>query len=248
MKKPLGIAVAVLLTFVTMGCVASSKYKKLEVQANALQDEQKKLQAQATQLTEENTKLKADIEDLKTQQAALTQERDALKQQNTESTTKYDEAVNQLSDQVKAGQLQVTQYKNMLAVDVAEKFFFDSGSATIKASGKELLTKVGAALGQYPDKIIRVAGHTDNVPTAKGSRFPSNWELSTARATAVVRFLQDKCGVPPERLIAAGRGQFAPVASNDTPEGRQKNRRIELILIDKAAVENFTAGSEDSTK
>ena len=101
MKTPLRVAVAVLLCLVTVGCVASSKYKKLEVQANALQDEQKKLQAQAAQLTEENTKLKADIEDLKTQQATLTQERDALKQQNTETTTKYDEAVNKLSGEVK---------------------------------------------------------------------------------------------------------------------------------------------------
>jgi chemotaxis protein MotB len=248
MKLPFRIALAVLLTFVAVGCVTTSKYKKLEVQANALQTEQQKLQAQATQLTEDNNKLKAEVEDLKTQQAALTQERDALKQQTTEVATKYDEAVNQLSEQVKAGQLQITQYKNMLAVDVAEKFFFDSGSATIKTSGKELLKQVGAALNHYPDKIIRVAGHTDNVPIAKGGRFPSNWELSTARATSVVRFLQDQCGVPPERLIAAGRGQYAPVASNDTPEGRKKNRRIELILIDKTAIENFTAGAEDSTK
>jgi chemotaxis protein MotB len=222
MKRPTRIAVVVLLTLLTVGCVTTSKYKKLEVQANALQTEQQKLQAQAAQLTEENNKLKTDVEDLKTQQAALTQERDALKQQTAATSTKYDEVVGQLSEQVKAGQLQITQYKNMLTVDVAEKFFFDSGSATIKSSGKELLKQVGAALSQYQDKVIRVAGHTDNVPTAKGSRFPSNWELSTARATSVVRFLQDQCGVQPERLIAAGRGQYAPVASNDTPEAARR--------------------------
>ena len=131
--------------------MTTSKYKKLEVQANALQTEQQKLQAQAAQLTEENNKLKTDVEDLKTQQAALTQERDALKQQTAATSTKYDEVVGQLSEQVKAGQLQITQYKNMLTVDVAEKFFFDSGSATIKSSGKEPLKQVGAALSQYQD-------------------------------------------------------------------------------------------------
>jgi chemotaxis protein MotB len=79
-----------------------------------------------------------------------------------------------------------------------------------------------------------VVGHTDNVPIAKAWRevFPSNWELSAARATTVVRFLQE-AGIEPERLIATGRAQYAPVAPNDDPEGRQKNRRIEITLIDR---------------
>jgi chemotaxis protein MotB len=83
----------------------------------------------------------------------------------------------------------------------------------------------------YDDKIVRVVGHTDNVPIAT-AQFPSNWELSAARATTVVRFLQST-GVPPERLSAAGRGEFSPVASNDDADGRRKNRRIEITLIDK---------------
>jgi chemotaxis protein MotB len=78
-------------------------------------------------------------------------------------------------------------------------------------------------------------GYTDNVPVAKSLQgtYPTNWELSVARATTVVRFLQDS-GVPPERMIASGRGEYDPVASNDTPEGRQKNRRIEIMLIDQS--------------
>jgi len=83
-------------------------------------------------------------------------------------------------------------------------------------------------------------GHTDNVPLAKSLQavFPTNWELSVARATNVVRFLQE-VGIPPERMMASGRSEYDPVAPNDTPEGRQKNRRIEIMLIDKGLTDEM---------
>ena len=111
----------------------------------------------------------------------------------------------------------------------------------MKKGGKDVLKKVGEALKTYENKIIRVVGHTDNVPVAKSlqSTFPTNWELSVARATNVVRYLQE-VGVPPERMVPSGRAEFDPVASNDTPEGRQKNRRIEILLLDKSLVSEMT--------
>jgi len=132
----------------------------------------------------------------------------------------------------------------MLSVDVAEKIFFDSGRAVLKEGGKEVLAKVGEALKSYDNKVIRVVGYTDNVPIAKSMQnvYPTNWELSVARATNVVRYLQD-VGVPPERMVAAGRGEFAPIAPNDTPEGRQKNRRIEIMLIDQGLAQELTTTS-----
>jgi chemotaxis protein MotB len=141
---------------------------------------------------------------------------------------------------VEQGQLQVKQYKNMLAVDLAEQIFFDSGRAKLKTGGKEVLAKVGEALKGYENKVIRVVGHTDNVPIAKGlqSSFPSNWELSVARAITVVRYLQE-VGVAPERMVASGRSEYDPVAPNDTAEGRQKNRRIEIMLIDKGLADEM---------
>jgi chemotaxis protein MotB len=121
----------------------------------------------------------------------------------------------------------------MLTVDVAEQLFFDSGRAALKDSGKKVLKEVADAMQDYADKAIRVVGHTDDVPISKAAQkvFPSNWELSAARATTVVRFLQE-AGIAPGRLIATGRAEYAPVAPNDSPEGRQKNRRIEITLID----------------
>jgi len=144
---------------------------------------------------------------------------------------------------VKKGQLQVRQFKDMLTVEVAEQLFFDSGRATLKEQGKVVLSKVGEALKGYEDKVIRVVGHTDNVPIST-AQFPSNWELSAARATTVVRFLQS-AGVAPERLTASGRGEYSPVASNDDAEGRRKNRRIEITLVDrKLAQEVQSSGAK----
>jgi chemotaxis protein MotB len=167
----------------------------------------------------------------------LEKEKASLITNSQETQKQYDALVQGLSKEVEKGQLQVRQYRNMLSVDLAEQIFFDSGSATLKEGGKDVLKTVGGQLKGYENKIIRVVGHTDNVPVLK-SPFPSNWDLSVARAVMVVRFLQD-VGVPPERMIAAGRGEYSPVAPNNTPEGRQKNRRIEIMLIDRSLADEL---------
>jgi chemotaxis protein MotB len=235
--KVVGVA---LLVIAALGCVSSSKYKKLQQEQTAMQTQHAELQSKANQLNEDNTKLKSDIQQLQAQNDALNAEKASLQQKQTETTTKYDDLVNKLSQEVSDGEMQIKQYKNMLTVDIAEKLFFASGSATLKEEGKTVLSKVGDAINGYPDKIVRVVGHTDNVPLAKGAKFPTNWELSMMRATTVVRYLQDKSKVDPNRLIASGRGPYQPIASNDTPEGRQKNRRIEIMLIDRSAIDTLT--------
>src|SRR5262245_51873536 len=213
MHRTFRIAGILLLALSAFGCVASSKYKKLQGEATALQSEQSKLQAQVTQLTDDNGKLKADVDRLQSESDALKAERETLQKQQAETVNKYDDVVNQLSQEVSAGQLKIKQFQNMLTVDVAEQLLFASGSAVIKDSGKQVLKKVGEALCTVPDKIIRVVGHTDNVALGKSSRFPTNWELSVMRATNVVRFLQEQCNLEPGRLIASGRGPYEPVAS-----------------------------------
>ncbi|MEE8508423.1 MAG: OmpA family protein, partial [Myxococcota bacterium] len=107
-----------------------------------------------------------------------------------------------------------------------EEILFPSGSASLNSSGTAVLRKVGRRLLELPHTIA-VEGHTDDVPVAR--RFPSNWELAAARASSVVRLLID-LGVEPERLKAVSRAEFAPIASNDSAEGRAKNRRIEIQL------------------
>lgn len=210
------IAMAV-VAVATGGCVSTGKYEKLEADKNQ------------------------EIAALKEQVAASEKEKAALAESKRQSQAQYDSLVRKLSAEVRRGQLQVRRYQNMLTVDAADQIFFDSGRAALKPSGKEILKKLGDALKSYDDKFIRVVGYTDNVPVAKSMRkaFPSNWDLSVARATSVVRYLQE-VGVPPERMVASGRGEYGPVASNDTAEGRQKNRRIEIMLIDRNLVEELS--------
>jgi chemotaxis protein MotB len=220
-RMPVSFLVMSLL--VTSGCVSSSKYKKLEADKNQ-------------QLTDCNTKMTA----LAQEKDSLAQQKDELAKANQKNEAAYDSIVHQLADEVQKGDLKITQYKNMLNVDIADQIFFASGSATLKQGGKDVLKKLAKALASYPEKIIWVVGHTDDVPLAKAiqSTYPTNWELSVIRATNVVRFLQDS-GVMPGVLIASGRSEFAPVGDNKTPEGRQKNRRIEIKLLDKSLLESL---------
>lgn len=221
------------------GCVSKGDYQKLEADKNKEIDE---LQKQRSGLQEQMKGLQSQKTSLEQQQADLRKQVDALEQQKAQLLTatqqdksQYDALVKNLTEEVKKGELQVRQYKDMLTVDVAEQLFFDSGRADLKDTGKAVLKKVGDALKGYEDKVIRVVGHTDNVPI-KTKVFPSNWELSVARATTVVHYLQET-GIPPDRMVASGRAEYQPVAENDTPEGRKKNRRIEITLIDKNLVQ-----------
>jgi chemotaxis protein MotB len=260
MNRQLRFCIIVLTAGLIMsGCVSSGKFKKMEADKNqeiaALQQQKATLDQQKGDLEKQITEQKQQVSSLEQQKTALEQEKAGAQQQvasleqekasmlaaSQQTQKQYDELVKGLSQEVEKGQLQVKQYKNMLSVDLAEQIFFDSGKATLKKGGKEVLKKVGEALKGYENKIIRVVGHTDNVPVAKSLRatFPSNWELSVARATNVVRYLQE-VGIPPERMVASGRAEYDPVASNDTPEGRQKNRRIEIMLIDKNLMSEMT--------
>jgi chemotaxis protein MotB len=137
-----------------------------------------------------------------------------------------------LKDQIAAQEVEVVEEADKLKVIFVDKILFDSGSVEINARGRELLLVMADALKNSQDQEILVEGHTDNVPlsAALKKRFPSNWELSTARAAAVVRFLQEEAGIKPERLSVRGYSFYRPVAPNTTEEGRRQNRRIEIIL------------------
>ncbi len=239
MNRKIHIGIAVLAAALTMSaCVSTDKYNKMQTAKN---EEIATLLQQKTSLEQENTALKQQNTAKQQQVGSLEQQNAALLTASQKRQQQYDSLVKSLSKEVEKGQLQVRQYQNMLAVDLAEQIFFDSGKATLKTGGKDVLKKVGAALKKYDNKVIRVVGHTDNVPLAKALQdtFPTNWELSVARATNVVRYLQE-VGIAPDHMVAAGRGEYDPVAPNDTAEGRQKNRRIEILLIDHSLEDEMT--------
>lgn len=150
----------------------------------------------------------------------------------------HDDMLKAMKKEIEQGQIKVTQLADRLSLNIIDKILFPSGEADISEQGKEVLKRVGDILKQARDKTIRIEGHTDNVPISRHlqARFPSNWELSTARATNVVRFLQDEAGIDAATLDAVGRGEYHPIATNKTVAGRSKNRRIEIILSPRVPV------------
>jgi chemotaxis protein MotB len=149
----------------------------------------------------------------------------------------YDELASGMKAEIELGQVKLTQLADRLSVSMVDKILFPSGEAGITPEGLKVLQRVGAVLKNTQNKIIRVEGHTDNVPihSRLQAQYPTNWELSAARATNVVRFLQDQAGIAPERLQAIGMAEYRPVASNKTPAGRGQNRRIEITLVPEPA-------------
>ena len=133
--------------------------------------------------------------------------------------------------------------RGLVVTIVTDKVLFDPGQAELRAEGREVVDKLAAAISRLPNKLA-VEGHTDNVPIS--GRYASNWELSTARATTVLRELIERHGIAPARLSAAGYADERPVAGNDTAEGRAANRRVELVVLADvaAALSEITAGAD----
>jgi len=145
----------------------------------------------------------------------------------------FDELVDKMENEIERGEVTISELQGRLTVNMVERILFDSGKAEVKTAGLEVLQRVGSILKGVQDKDIRVEGHTDNIPisAALAKTFPTNWELSTARATDVVHFLQEKVGIDGQRMSACGFSQYQPVADNATAQGRAQNRRIQIVLV-----------------
>lgn len=195
--------------------------RKADAQAGAAEE----LRAQLAQLQGDNAHLAAAKDELSKDIAAKEDELAQLK-------GTYDALQDKMKAEIAKGDIQLSEVGGKVQVDLVDKILFDSGEAKISSRGEEVLQRVGAVLAKIDDKQIQVSGHTDDSPISERlvSQFPTNWELSAARATNVVRFLNEKAGVPGKRLVASGYGPFHPIASNATPTGRARNRRIEILL------------------
>jgi flagellar motor protein MotB len=165
-----------------------------------------------------------------------------LERKAGELQTAYDALVADLRGEVDSRDIRVRQFREKLEINFVDKVLFASGSAEITPRGRAILLKVAGVLNRVKDKSIYVVGHTDANPI-HSALYPSNWELSTARSSSVIRFLSEQGGLTPERFTAMGRAFYQPVASNATPEGRQENRRVDVIIADVPLLSSET-GSE----
>lgn len=219
------------------GCVSQGTY-------NELAQEHDKLKQENKQLLKQNRALQGNIKLSRNRETMTAREQEQLKQElaitnealvattqeATAVTTLYDKLVKDLAGEVANQQVTIQQMQSGVNVNLPAEVLFESGSADVSTEGKIVLHKVALELKDVPFQTI-VGGFTDNVAISKrlATQFPSNWDLAAARATQVVRLLEES-GVPSEQLVAVSFGENQPVADNDSPEGRAQNRRIEIRL------------------
>lgn len=252
MKKSLRLLafVSLIISLLFTSCVSSKKFMASEDRVNKLQKDNDKAQSQ---LNDCNAKVKTLSDDKATLQNEYSSVQNDLKDLTSQSKmTIADQAkrLKSLQDIIQNEKDVMTRLKNSITdallnyktdelniyikdgkvyVSLEEKLLFKSGSDVVDIKGKEALKSLAKVLNGTTDISVLVEGHTDNVPI-KTKLFEDNWDLSTARATSIVRILTKDYGFDADRITASGRGQFHPVRSNETASGRASNRRTEIIL------------------
>jgi chemotaxis protein MotB len=231
-----------------------AQFEAVQREFESMQTDVRALQSKAKSDEDNLTAKQAELrkaQDLLAAQAALIDELakskkrlEAAKAELEKRSSEYEQLAQSLKGEIESGRIELSELKGKMTVKMKDKILFSSGSATIGKDGLDALSRVAQALRNIQGKVIRVEGHTDNVPTA-GSSFASNWELSAARALAVVRVLQDQ-GVDPTKLAGAGYGEYQPIGANDTPEGRSLNRRIEIVLVNAEGMAPSTLTAEEA--
>ncbi len=234
MKKGLVFPLFALLLFT--GCVSQATYdlrtKELTAKSGQLEAQVKSLTAELDALKKDKDAVLKEKDTLQAKTQELSQKAEKAEQLE-KATQTYQDLTKKLEKEIQEGQVQITEMKNRLTMTMVDKILFTSGSAEIGKEGKKVLDKVSSILKDVKDKRIQIEGHTDNVPiySSLKSKFPTNWELSTARATQVVRYLQEEGGLSASLLSATGYAEYQPVSSNKTEAGKHKNRRIEIVLL-----------------
>ncbi|OJH42445.1 OmpA/MotB family protein [Cystobacter ferrugineus] len=224
------------------------QYDEQQEQMKALEQQIGESRAAAEKAQKENAELESSLSNSDAERRALRKRVDELSELNQElsrsteklaaakealekKSSEYENLAKSLKEEIKTGKIELSELKGRMVVKMKDKILFSSGSTKLNKEGQDALEKVAQALKDVQGKLIRVEGHTDNVPmpTDAKTEFDSNWELSTTRALVVVKLLQEQ-GVPPTMLSALGYGEYQPIASNQTAEGRSLNRRIEIVL------------------
>ena len=216
--KILKIIITSLSLIVLSACVSSSKYDEAIAEREEMRRSLGNTQDELTASQKELTASQAEIATLSKIEAE-TKRRNEI----------YAQFVNRLQSMIDGGQLTVSIDAGRIVINLPNDVLFNSGSANLNTEGKQAMMQIGEVLSQFSDRRFQVEGHTDNVPI-KSARYPSNWELSTARALAVLHLLTEM-GVAPENISAAGFGEFRPKADNETEEGRRLNRRSEIVML-----------------
>jgi chemotaxis protein MotB len=257
--EPLGLAAVVVALALAPGCVTRATHTEVVRERDQYREESARqskrielLETSNEALSEERVALIDEIEDLRKVREGLQEKVEGLDRERSELETDlreresevsryseelqqlrqtYGELVSDLQSDVAAGRIEIERLREGLRLNLAQEVLFAPGSAQLTARGRGMIGKLAERLARNP-QLIEVRGHTDDrgISGALAGRYPSNWELAGARAASVVRLLAER-GVAPQRMRAVSFGEFRPVVPNDTPEGRARNRRIEIRLL-----------------
>lgn len=223
LKSGLSFFLLSILMLSLSGCVSKGTHE-------ALIQERDQVIAERDQLLEEKSRLNVKVAETVEQKEMVSKEAEEAKALLAQQQKVFESLEATFAKEREANQVKIEMIQSGVKVNLANDILFPSGSAQLNEMGIEVLTRAAAELMHSPYQTT-VAGFTDDVQISEGlkSKYPTNWELAGARAASVVRLLE-KEGVPPERLLAISFGENSPVDTNVTPEGRSKNRRIEIVL------------------
>jgi len=221
-----------LAIMLTAGCgVSKSKYLDATKRGDDLAAKNTQLQASLDQVNKEKADLEAQNAALDSKVKEMESHVEQTQSSTDEAKATYEAMIQKLQGEVSSGQVEIKQLKDIVSVNLAQDILFPPGSAKLDKQGKELLGKVAEELKTSPFRVV-VNGHTDDqkIGAALAKQYPSNWELGGARASQIVRLFQDS-GIAKDRLAAVSFADSRPREDNATPEGRTKNRRIEIKLV-----------------
>ena len=190
------------------------------------------LEAKELALAAENARLEKLKKDMEVRSQRIAELENIISSKDA-AMTKLKNAISKALTNFEGKGLTVEQRDGKVYVSMENKLLFESGSWAVGKNGKEAVKQLGSVLAVNPEIAVLIEGHTDNVPYTGTGQLSGNWDLSTKRATAIVEILRENTNINPENLTAAGRGEYAPIAGNETTEGKAKNRRIEVILTPK---------------
>jgi len=203
-----------------------------DAELSELQKRLKNAQSQILLLENGIAEGKTETDDFKRKLSQLRQEKEVVQDQLGEMKSTYDTMITDLKKQIESKEVTIQKFEEKISVTFVEQVLFEFGKGTLNLEGEKLLDKVGATLKKVKNRKIRVVGHTDDIPISPEFRYkyPSNWELSAARAATVVRYFQKQVGLDPANLEVVGLSFYHPVANGDTAAGRAQNRRVEIII------------------
>ena len=235
----------VLLLLALSGCVSTSKYQVLQTEYDSLQTDRDALQTEHDALNKEKNELQAEVDELQKENIELTSQNESQIEASQTMIADFKEesqsTVDELKEEIDAKTDQISVLEEKLKANLVDKILFESASAKVTKEGRKILFRIAPILKEAKDKEIHIVGHCDRLPIGAelSKQYRSNWELSTARATAIAQILQWGYGIDAGRIVAVGVANYRPIYKENEKKISEKNRAVEIFLTAPKKVQKY---------